>query len=236
MCWACAIPVVLQIHAREETRDHSAARPSPDANSGHPLRPHARPVRACTRMAYSAQSLNQFNSPSHGAAACIRDCAERIVEHRPLTCGLVCHFAPCVQPTRVSYGRGGLLVVVEAIQNHVFSLTSIRSEVSTATVCSTACPISGAVVPIIAPEPHKSTMRLHKTKEWPRLLCLHQTAPSDSISFFSQVNRADHEFQVSPLRRRDQAGLAAPRSIRLAQHRPQPRPRAAEASQLHTFA
>ena len=46
-------------------------------------------------------------------------------------------------------------------------------------------------------------------------LCLHQTAPSDSILFLSQVNRADHEFQVSPFRRRDQAGLAAPRSIRL---------------------
>jgi len=42
--------------------------------------------------------------------------------------------------------------------------------------------------------------------------------------------------QVSPRRRRDQAGLAAPRSIRLAQHRPQPRSRATGASQLRTFA
>ena len=32
---------------------------------------------------------------------------------------------------------------------------------------------------------------------------------------FAQVNRANHEFRVSPRRRRDQAGLAAPRSTRL---------------------
>ena len=57
-----------------------------------------------------------------------------------------------------------------------------------------------------------------------------------SFVSFAQVNRANHEFQVSPRRRRDQAGLAAPRSIRLAQHRPQLRPRATEASQLRTFA
>ena len=103
VCWACAIPVVLQIHAREEPRDHSAAGHSLDANSGHPLRPHARPVRACTRI------VPQPTPSSHDAAACIWDCVKRIVEHRPLTCGLVCHFAPCAQPTRVPYGHGGLV-------------------------------------------------------------------------------------------------------------------------------
>ena len=59
VCWACVVPVVLQIHARAETQAHSAAGPSPDADNGHLPRPHARPIRACTR------TVPQLNSPLH---------------------------------------------------------------------------------------------------------------------------------------------------------------------------
>ena len=55
-------------------------------------------------------------------------------------------------------------------------------------------------------------------------------------SIVLQVYRTDHEFQVSPRRRRDQAGVAAPRSIQLAQHRPRSRPRTTGASKFRTFA
>ena len=103
VCWACAIPVVLQIHARADAQARSVAAPSPDADEGHPPRPHARPVRACTRI------VPRLNSPSHDAAACIRDCVECIIANRPLACGLVCHFAPCVQSARVPYGHGDLV-------------------------------------------------------------------------------------------------------------------------------
>ena len=103
MCWACVVSVVLQIHAHAEIHAHSAAGPSPDANNGHLPRPRARPIRACTRI------VPQLNSPSHDAAAYIRDCIGRIIEHRPLTSGLVCHFAPCAQLARVPCGYGGLV-------------------------------------------------------------------------------------------------------------------------------
>ena len=52
VCWACAIPVVLQIHARMRmSRPARAAEPLPGVEEGHLPRPHARPVRACTRAA-----------------------------------------------------------------------------------------------------------------------------------------------------------------------------------------
>ena len=102
VCWACAIPVVLQIHARNETHDHPTEGPPTDTQTGHPPRPGARPTRTCTRTA------PQLNLPPHDTSACIRDCVACIVEQRPLACGLVCHSAPCAQPVRVPYGHGGL--------------------------------------------------------------------------------------------------------------------------------
>ena len=103
VCWACAIPVVLQIHARLDAQAHPAAEPSPDVGEGHPPRPHARPVRACTRTA------PRPDSPPRDTATCIRDCAESIIANRPLACGLVCHLAPYVQLERVPYGHGDLV-------------------------------------------------------------------------------------------------------------------------------
>ena len=103
VCWACAIPVVLQIHARNETHDHPTEGPPTDTQTGHPPRPDARPTRAYTRTAL------QLNLPPQDAPACIRDCVTCIVEQRPLACGLVCHSAPCAQPARVPYEHGGLV-------------------------------------------------------------------------------------------------------------------------------
>ena len=100
---ACAIPVVLQIHARLGVQAHSAAEPSPDVDEDHLPRPHARPIRACTR------ATPRPDSPLQDTATCIRDCVESIVANRPLACGLVCHFAPYIQPERAPYGHGDLV-------------------------------------------------------------------------------------------------------------------------------
>ena len=103
VCWACAIPVVLQVHARDEARDHSTEGPPTDTQAGHPPRPDTRPTRACTR------TVPQLNLSPHDASACIRDCVTCIVEQRPLAYGLVCHPAPYAQPARVPYGHGDLV-------------------------------------------------------------------------------------------------------------------------------
>ena len=103
VCWACAIPVVLQIHARDEAHDHPAEGTPTDAHVDHPPRPHNRPTRACTRTALPS------NLPPQDVSKCIRDCVACIVGRRPLVCGLVCHPAPRAQPARVPYGHGGLV-------------------------------------------------------------------------------------------------------------------------------
>ena len=96
-------PSDLQIHARLGVQAHSAAEPSPDVEDDHLPRPHARPVRACTR------TPPRPDPPLRDTATCIRDCVGSIIANRPLACGLVCHFAPYVQLERVPYGHGGLV-------------------------------------------------------------------------------------------------------------------------------
>ena len=153
VCWACAIPVVLQIHARNGTQDHptegppsrlvrttslnlvrpthvrglgtprapppvsnsgpnvmsrshslpSSPPPPTDAGTDHPTRPYIRPVRACTRV------VPRLDLPPQNVSECIRGCVTCIIERRPLVCGLVCHPAPYMQPSRVPYGHGDLV-------------------------------------------------------------------------------------------------------------------------------
>ena len=56
-------------------------------------------------------------------------------------------------------------------------------------------------------------MRLHKTEERPRLLCLHQTAPSDSISFFPQVNHSMPRNKGIGAKRKRKAVTSTPKEV-----------------------
>ena len=104
VCWACAVPVVDQIH--ERSRKYSAA------DDGSSLRndtaqtspgTSTRPTRACTRTPL------RLNPTEHDTEACIRACVTHIFSKRLLVGGLTCHFAPAAQPSRVPYGYGGII-------------------------------------------------------------------------------------------------------------------------------
>ena len=110
VCWACAIPVVLQIHARDEAHDHPAEGTPTDARADHPPRPHNRPTRACARIRpLHWISLHRTPRSAFGTARC--------VHCRTTSPGVQLGLPPC--PMRAA---DTCAVRVERILNAVWSM------------------------------------------------------------------------------------------------------------------
>ena len=104
MCWACAVPVVDQIHGCSRT--HPAADDGSSLGNGKVRTspgPSTRPTRTFTR------TPPRLNPTEHETEACIRTCAKSIIAKRFLVGGQTCHFALAAQPSRVPYGYGELI-------------------------------------------------------------------------------------------------------------------------------